>query len=140
MVLLQSNGGGRQAIWQIPGRNSNRCGCNRPAPNRVTCYFSAFRGPGLAGLRVDLNQADHHAWVMFQSNSQSSFAAEALNLIRQGALVCVCAPGIVTLAAAAPSAWPDFRGPRGDGHVNDAQPAGLPLHWNETNNVKWKTA
>ncbi|MGO8699671.1 MAG: PQQ-binding-like beta-propeller repeat protein [Limisphaerales bacterium] len=38
--------------------------------------------------------------------------------------------------------WPEFRGPAGDGHVSAAgasHPAGLPLHWSETNNVKWKT-
>ena len=34
--------------------------------------------------------------------------------------------------------WPEFRGPRGDGHVL-APAGGLPLHWSETNNVKWKT-
>ena len=32
--------------------------------------------------------------------------------------------------------WPEFRGPRGDGH---APASGLPLTWSETNNVKWKT-
>jgi outer membrane protein assembly factor BamB len=32
--------------------------------------------------------------------------------------------------------WPQFRGPRGDGH-SDAK--GLPLEWSETENVKWKT-
>jgi hypothetical protein len=39
--------------------------------------------------------------------------------------------------------WPEFRGPRGDGHVSaagDTQLIGLPLHWSETNNVRWKTA
>jgi len=38
--------------------------------------------------------------------------------------------------------WPEFRGPWGDGHVaapGDTHPIGLPLHWSETNNVKWKT-
>ena len=38
--------------------------------------------------------------------------------------------------------WPEFRGPWGDGHVSapgDTKPIGLPLHWSETNNVKWKT-
>lgn len=38
--------------------------------------------------------------------------------------------------------WPDFRGPRGDGHVSapgNIKPVGLPLHWSETNNIKWKT-
>lgn len=38
--------------------------------------------------------------------------------------------------------WPEFRGPRGDGHVpapGNAQQAGLPLRWSETENIKWKT-
>ena len=38
--------------------------------------------------------------------------------------------------------WPEYRGPFGDGHVSapgDNQPTGLPLHWSETENVKWKT-
>ena len=38
--------------------------------------------------------------------------------------------------------WPEFRGPRGDGHAAasaDAKASGLPLHWSETNNVRWKT-
>lgn len=33
--------------------------------------------------------------------------------------------------------WPQFRGPAGDG-ASSAR--GLPLRWNETNQVKWKTA
>lgn len=39
--------------------------------------------------------------------------------------------------------WPEFRGPRGDGHVSapeDKKPLGLPLNWSETENIKWKTA
>ena len=49
------------------------------------------------------------------------------------------------LAFGAPLAqadWPEFRGPWGDGHASapgDTKPVGLPLHWSETNNVKWKT-
>ena len=38
--------------------------------------------------------------------------------------------------------WPEFRGPRADGHVSapgDTNLVGLPLHWSETENVKWKT-
>ena len=38
--------------------------------------------------------------------------------------------------------WPEFRGPFGNGHAaaaEDAKPAGLPLRWSETENVKWKT-
>ncbi|HNX36468.1 MAG TPA: PQQ-binding-like beta-propeller repeat protein [Kiritimatiellia bacterium] len=33
--------------------------------------------------------------------------------------------------------WPMFRGPQGDGSVIGAT---LPLHWSETENVRWKTA
>src|SRR5688500_12661604 len=36
--------------------------------------------------------------------------------------------------------WADFRGPRGDGHAGAGGKIGLPLHWSETNNIKWKTA
>ncbi len=32
--------------------------------------------------------------------------------------------------------WPQFRGPRGDGHTAST---GLPLKWSETENVKWQT-
>lgn len=38
--------------------------------------------------------------------------------------------------------WPEFRGPRGDGHVpapDGNRRLGLPLRWSETENVKWKT-
>jgi outer membrane protein assembly factor BamB len=38
--------------------------------------------------------------------------------------------------------WPEFRGPWGDGHASapgDTKALGLPLHWSETNNLKWKT-
>jgi outer membrane protein assembly factor BamB len=37
----------------------------------------------------------------------------------------------------APSHWPEFRGPGGDGHAGSQQ---LPLNWSETNNIVWKTA
>src|SRR5207244_4935779 len=42
---------------------------------------------------------------------------------------------------AAQTDWPEFRGPRGDGHVSapgDTNLIGLPLYWSETNNIKWK--
>jgi len=42
--------------------------------------------------------------------------------------------------AIAQADWPEFRGPRGDGHVSvSGEAAGLPLYWSETNNIKWKT-
>jgi outer membrane protein assembly factor BamB len=40
-------------------------------------------------------------------------------------------------AAAGGDNWPEFRGPTGDGQ---ADAVGLPIHWSETENVKWKTA
>ena len=51
----------------------------------------------------------------------------------------------VVLVIGGPAAradWPEFRGPWGDGHASapgDTNLIGLPLHWSETNNVKWKT-
>ncbi|MCX6923176.1 MAG: hypothetical protein NT154_08205, partial [Verrucomicrobia bacterium] len=44
--------------------------------------------------------------------------------------------------AKAQADWSEFRGPWGDGHASapgDTKAIGLPLHWSETNNVKWKT-
>ena len=43
---------------------------------------------------------------------------------------------------AARADWPEFRGPWGNGHAaaaGDTKLIGLPLHWSETNNVRWKT-
>ncbi len=44
----------------------------------------------------------------------------------------------VCLSQSARADWPEFRGPNGDGKVEGNR--GLPLHWSETENVKWKTA
>ena len=52
---------------------------------------------------------------------------------------------LIALTVGLPTAradWPDFRGPWGNGHVSapgDSKLIGLPLHWSETNNIKWKT-
>lgn len=49
----------------------------------------------------------------------------------------------LTLAAStvARADWPDFRGPRENGHVSvNDKTVGLPLEWSETNNIVWKTA
>jgi outer membrane protein assembly factor BamB len=47
-------------------------------------------------------------------------------------------PLLLALTAFAVSAddWPEFRGPTGQGHSTDR---GLPLEWNESRNVIWKT-
>ncbi len=44
---------------------------------------------------------------------------------------------LFAITAAAAENWPQFRGPAGDGH-SDAK--GLPVHFSETEHVKWKTA
>ena len=39
--------------------------------------------------------------------------------------------------------WPEFRGPSGNGlasTLGSSKSPGLPLHWSETENVKWKTS
>ena len=52
---------------------------------------------------------------------------------------------LLLLAAGAPGVradWPEFRGPWGNGYASppgDTKLVGFPLHWSETNNVKWKT-
>ncbi len=52
---------------------------------------------------------------------------------------------LMSLAGVRPAAggdWPEMRGPWRDGHVQaagDTKPIGLPLHWSEKENVKWKT-
>lgn len=45
--------------------------------------------------------------------------------------------GALAMPAQAGDAWPQFRGPTGDGY-SDA--TGLPLTWSETQHVRWKTA
>ena len=59
--------------------------------------------------------------------------------------LCVASLSLALISglSLARAAWPDFRGPRGDGHVaapGDNKLIGLPLTWSETNNIKWKTA
>ncbi len=33
--------------------------------------------------------------------------------------------------------WPQFRGPDGQGHSAEK---GIPIHWNEDENIAWKSA
>lgn len=44
---------------------------------------------------------------------------------------------VLLLAPLAAEDWPQFRGPTGQGHADDAT---LPLQWSETENIAWKTA
>ena len=53
------------------------------------------------------------------------------------AAACVCVLLLVGVRiAAAGENWTEFRGPTGQGH---STAVGLPLRWNETSNVRWKT-
>ena len=57
-----------------------------------------------------------------------------MNLIVRSLLFWTAA--VPTLAAAHdPDAWPEFRGPTGDGHAGAAQ---VPTTWSETENIAWK--
>src|SRR5690242_4233411 len=63
-------------------------------------------------------------------------------LLRSGVLVAAVLFHVVARASELQPSWPEFRGPSGDGHANPASGAsiaGLPLHWSETENIKWKT-
>jgi len=56
-------------------------------------------------------------------------------------LLCLALALFAFGAPAAWADWPEFRGPWGDGRASapgDTKPIGLPLHWSETNNVRWK--
>lgn len=82
---------------------------------------------------VDLDSSPCHAAIMLQVKG----------LIQPGrfrfvSLLVILVFGLLTARAD----WPEFRGPWGDGHVSapgDTKPIGLPLHWSEINNIKWKT-
>lgn len=71
-------------------------------------------------------------------------AGKALARIDQTTLLSLTAAAALAFGESAARAdWPEFRGPWGNGHVaapGDTKPIGLPLHWSETNNIKWKTA
>lgn len=64
-----------------------------------------------------------------------SLSQQAAKALTSGKLALAA----ITLAAASASAegWPMFRGPHGNGRIDNAR---LPLSWSETNNVLWKTA
>src|SRR6059036_2405371 len=59
-------------------------------------------------------------------------------------LVLACLPVLCALAdqadvsanAAPPDSWPQWRGPLANGVAPRANP---PVHWSETNNIRWKT-
>ena len=64
-----------------------------------------------------------------------------LRIFRMNKLLAILILCSWTFARGA-SDWPEFRGPTCDGHAPTApggKPIGLPLHWSETENIKWKT-
>ena len=88
---------------------------------------------------VDLPRPPYHLSGM--TNERQGMKAKTFPFSPSGflAVVVLFAVGLPTARAD----WPEFRGPRGDGHVSapgDSKSIGLPLHWSETNNIKWKTA
>jgi outer membrane protein assembly factor BamB len=52
-------------------------------------------------------------------------------------LITVAVAGLCLARSFAGEAWPQFRGPAGDGH---SEAKGLPLSWSEQKNIKWKVA
>ncbi len=54
-------------------------------------------------------------------------------ILRTTVFLCLWIPAIVSGA----DAWPEFRGPDGQGH---ATAQNLPIRWSETENVAWKTS
>ena len=66
-----------------------------------------------------------------------------MSRVNIGRLLSLLALALLAFGGPAARAdWPEFRGPWGDGHASapgDTKLLGLPLHWSETNNIKWKT-
>ena len=57
-------------------------------------------------------------------------------IARQAAAMAVPVLLAAAVAAAPAEDWPQFRGPTGQGHSTER---GLPIEWNETRNIVWKT-
>ncbi len=80
---------------------------------------------------------------MSRAKSPSCARRGTPNTVKHSLFLSVAA--LLALAggpARAGADWPEFRGPWGDGHASapgDTHLAGFPLHWSETENVKWKT-
>jgi outer membrane protein assembly factor BamB len=83
---------------------------------------------------------------MSHLNSQFPVGGQTPNRVEQRGvrLSAVLVLALVQLAFSplvALADWPSFRGPWSDGHVaapGGAKTIGLPLHWSDTNNVKWQ--
>lgn len=63
-------------------------------------------------------------------------------LISRRSLILLLASLWAAISTKAQADWPEFRGPWGDGHASapgETRTIGIPLHWGETENVRWKT-
>ncbi len=77
-----------------------------------------------------------HLFLLFRRST-----AISLNPILRSLGIAAIVAFALNMCASQPD-WPEFRGPRGDGHVatpGATKPIGLPLEWSETNHVAWKT-
>src|SRR5579859_3296121 len=93
---------------------------------------------------IDLAQAPEQVAAMRHSRVPfCSLAVPSLTGLFPGPLVWLLALAAVLFCGSGARAdWPEFRGPLGDGQAaapGDTNLVGLPLHWSETNNIKWKT-
>jgi outer membrane protein assembly factor BamB len=64
-------------------------------------------------------------------------------MMKQSVRWCLLVLLLSARALPAQDAWPQFRGPTGDGIATvpgEPQTRGLPIRWSETENVAWKTA
>jgi len=91
---------------------------------------------------IDLAPTAEHAAVMKDDSGLGSRWRPRLIRANTSRLVFLVSLVLLIIGRlSAPADWPEFRGPTGDGHVSgpNDKPVGLPLHWSETNNVRWKT-
>ena len=92
---------------------------------------------------IDLAWSRDHAWGMNCNNYASHFSGHRVTRHHGDGLLPLLTLWLLVFGEPGVRAdWPEFRGPRGDGHAVAAAGAtasGLPLHWSETNNVRWKT-
>ncbi|MFO1498329.1 MAG: PQQ-binding-like beta-propeller repeat protein [Verrucomicrobiota bacterium] len=71
-----------------------------------------------------------------------AFPASASPIVRIGRIVLMALVLLATAATATRADWPSFRGPWGTGYSSapgETKTAGFPLHWSETNHIRWKT-
>jgi outer membrane protein assembly factor BamB len=80
---------------------------------------------------------------MFHTSLRSAIPSRTIPSL-QSSFKALLLASIFPLGAFAGADWLEFRGPTGDGQVpatgkSNSKPIGLPLHWDETKNIKWKT-